>query len=317
MQNSNANAPHFDIIGGMSNFRKICVLMGGTSNEREVSLASGKNVAEALASLGKYEVTSVVLNENSLSSLPECDACFLALHGGWGENGGVQAMLDARKIPYPGPGAKSSRIAIDKIRSKMVLEFNGLPTAKWTLASHDTPESPMPLPVVVKPPADGSSVGISKVSTPEEWDAALKAAFAAQPGRNEVIVENFIAGREMTVGVLDGVPLPVVEICAKNGWYGYEEKYESDETAYPFPSDPFLAKVQQLAVDSYRALDCRGIVRVDFRIDDGANPFILELNTLPGMTEHSLVPKAAAKAGMSFPELCDRIISSAKFDPVK
>ena len=122
---------------------------------------------------------------------------------------------------------------------------------------------------------------------------------------------------EMTVGVLDGAPLPVVEICAKGGWYGYEEKYESDETSYPFPSDPFLAKVQQIAVDSYRALGCRGMVRIDFRIDGNGNPFVLELNTLPGMTEHSLVPKAAAKTGMTFPELCDRIVSSAKFDPVK
>ena len=296
-------------MSGMSKFKKICVLMGGTSNEREVSLVSGRNVAVALSSLGKYEVVPVVLDEDSLSTLPECDACFLA--------GGVQAMLDARKIPYTGPGAKSSRIAIDKIRSKMVLEFNGLPTAKWTLASPDTPESPLPLPVVVKPPSDGSSVGISKVSTPNEWNGALKAALAAQPGRNEVIVEDFIDGREMTVGVLDGIPFPVIEICAKNGWYGYEEKYESDETTYPFPSDPFLAKVQQLAVDSYRALDCRGMVRIDFRINRDGDPFILELNTLPGMTEHSLVPKAAAKMGLSFPELCDKIISSAKFDQVK
>ena len=301
----------------MSSFKKICVLMGGTSNEREVSLVSGKNVADALASLGKYDVIPVVLNENSLASLPECDACFLALHGGWGENGGVQAMLDARKIPYTGPGAKSSRIAIDKIRSKMVLEMNGLPTAKWTLASPDTPESPMPLPVVVKPPSDGSSVGISKVSKPEEWKGALEAALAAQPGRSEVIVEDFIDGREMTVGVLEGVPFPVVEICAKDGWYGYAEKYESDETRYPFPTDPFLAKVQQIAVDSYKALDCRGMVRIDFRIGKDDTPFVLELNTLPGMTEHSLVPKAAAKMGISFPELCDKILSSAKFDRMK
>ena len=311
-QNGNARRPYFGIMVGMSTFKKICVLMGGTSNEREVSLVSGKNVAEALTSLGKYEVVPVVLNEDSLSSLPECDACFLALHGGWGENGGVQAMLDARKIPYTGPGAKSSRIAIDKIRSKMVLEFNGLPTAKWTLASPDTPESPMPLPVVVKPPSDGSSVGISKVSTPEEWDGALKAALAAQPGRNEVIVEDFIAGREMTVGVLDGVPFPVVEICAKNGWYGYEEKYESDETTYPFPSDPFLAKVQQLAVDSYRALDCRGIVRIDFRIDKDNNPFILELNTLPGMTETSVFPAALAYAGYQISDWLPALVRLAK-----
>jgi D-alanine-D-alanine ligase len=298
----------------MSEFKKICVLMGGTSSEREVSLESGKNVVEALTSLGKYEVIPVVLNEDSLASLPECDVCFLALHGGWGENGGIQTMLDIRKIPYTGPGAKASNIAIDKIRSKMVLEFNGLPTANWTLATKDTTESPMPLPVVVKPPSDGSSVGISKVSSPEEWKDALAGAIAANTIRSEVIVEEYIEGREMTVAVLEGMPFPVVEICAKNGWYGYEEKYVSDETTYPFPTDSFLAKVQQLAVDSYRALNCRGLVRIDFRIDKDNNPFILELNTLPGMTAHSLAPKAAAKMGISFAELCDRILASAKYD---
>ena len=132
-----------------------------------------------------------------------------------------------------------------------------------------------------------------------------------------MLVEEFIPGREFTVAVVDGEAWPVLEIVAKGGWYGYEEKYVSDETTYPFPSDPFLAKVQQLAVDSYRAFDCRGMVRIDFRIDKDNNPFILELNTLPGMTEHSLVPKAAAKMGVSFPELCDRILSSAKFDRMK
>ena len=298
----------------MSSFKKICVLMGGTSNERDVSLVSGKNVAEALASLGKYEVVPVVLDEDSVDAVPACDACFLALHGGWGESGGVQAALDAKGIPYTGPGAKASRIAMDKVKTKMVLEMNGVPTAKWTLASPDTPASPLPLPVVVKPPCDGSSVGISKVTSPEAWKPALAAAFAAQHGGGEVMVEEFIDGREMTVAVLDGKPLPVIEICAKDGWYGYEEKYNSDETRYPFPDDPFLPLVQQTAVDAYRACGCRGVVRVDFRIDRKNRPFVLELNTLPGMTGHSLVPKAALESGIPFPALCDQMISSATFD---
>ena len=298
----------------MSSFKKICVLMGGTSNERDVSLVSGKNVVEALASLGKYEVIPLVLNEDSVEAIPACDACFLALHGGWGESGGVQAALDAKGIPYTGPGAKASQIAMDKVKTKMVLEMNGVPTAKWTLASPDTPAAPLPLPVVVKPPCDGSSVGISKVTAPGEWKPALDAAFAAQHGGGEVMVEAFIEGREMTVAVLDGKPLPVIEICAKGGWYGYEEKYNSDETRYPFPDDPFLPLVQQTAVDAYRACGCRGVVRVDFRIDRKDRPFVLELNTLPGMTGHSLVPKAACEAGISFPELCDKMVSAATFD---
>ena len=295
-------------------FKKICVLMGGTSNERDVSLVSGKNVVDALVSLNKYEVIPVVLDRDSVEDVPDCDVCFLALHGGWGESGGVQAALDKRKIPYTGPGAKASQIAMDKVKTKMVLEMKGVPTAKWTLASPGTEASPLPLPVVVKPPCDGSSVGISKVRAADEWKPALDAALAAQGGKGEVMVEAFIEGREMTVAVIDGAPLPVIEICAKGGWYGYDEKYNSDETRYPFPDDPFLPLVQQIAVDAYRACGCRGVTRVDFRIDAKNRPFVLELNTLPGMTGHSLVPKAAQQAGLSFPELCDRMIAAAKCD---
>ena len=295
-------------------FKKICVLMGGTSNERDVSLVSGKNVVDALVSLNKYDVIPVVLDRDSVEDVPDCDACFLALHGGWGESGGVQAALDKRKIPYTGPGAKASQIAMDKVKTKMVLEMNGVPTAKWTLASPGTEASPLPLPVVVKPPCDGSSVGISKVRAADEWKPALDAALAAQGGKGEVMVETFIEGREMTVAVIDGAPLPVIEICAKGGWYGYDEKYNSDETRYPFPDDPFLPLVQQIAVDAYRACGCRGVTRVDFRIDAKNRPFVLELNTLPGMTGHSLVPKAAQQAGIPFPELCDRMIAAAKCD---
>ena len=295
-------------------FKKICVLMGGTSNERDVSLVSGKNVVEALVSLNKYDVIPVVLDRDSVEDVPDCDACFLALHGGWGESGGVQAALDKRKIPYTGPGAKASQIAMDKVKTKMVLEMKGVPTAKWTLASPGTEASPLPLPVVVKPPCDGSSVGISKVRAADEWKPALDAALAAQGGKGEVMVETFIDGREMTVAVIDGAPLPVIEICAKGGWYGYDEKYNSDETRYPFPDDPFLPLVQQIAVDAYRACGCRGVTRVDFRIDAKNRPFVLELNTLPGMTGHSLVPKAAQQAGIPFPELCDRMIAAAKCD---
>ena len=169
--------------------------MGGTSSEREVSLVSGKNVAEALASLGKYEVVPVDLRSDSLDGLPDgVSRAYIALHGGWGENGGVQAALDARGIPYTGPGAMSSRVAMDKIKTKMVLEMKGVPTAAWSLASAGTQASPLPLPVVVKPPREGSSVGISKVSRPEEWAKALDVALAAQGGVGEVIVEEFIPG---------------------------------------------------------------------------------------------------------------------------
>lgn len=302
--------------------KKIAVLMGGTSSERAVSLVSGRNVAEALASLGKYEVSPVVLDTDSLDALPDgVDAAYIALHGGWGEDGGVQAALNARKIPYTGPGADASRIAMDKIKTKLVLEMKGVPTARWTLASKGAPTCPLPLPVVVKPPRDGSSVGISKVATPDEWPAALDAALAAQGGDGEVLVESFIPGREMTVGLIDGAPLPVLEIIAANGWYGYEEKYNSEATRYPFLADSALpadraleARLKEVAVQAYRALGCRGVTRVDFRVDPDGNIFVLELNTSPGFTSHSLVPKAGMRTGLTFAEVCDRILARAATD---
>lgn len=296
--------------------KKIAVLMGGKSNEREVSLESGRNVAEALASLGKYEVIPVVLDSDDLSALPEgVDAVYIALHGGWGENGGVQAALNAKKIPYTGPGSMSSRIAMDKIKSKMVLEMKNVPTAKWSLASPGTQASPLPLPVVVKPPSDGSSVGISKVSSPEQWPQALDAALAAQGGKGEILVEDFIPGREMTVGVIDGKALPVIEIVAKDGWYGFDEKYRSDETRYPFLEDAELAaRLQKTAVEAYEALSCRGVTRVDFRVSPVGRLYVLELNTSPGFTSHSLVPMAGMKTGLTFAEVCDKILSTADYD---
>ena len=290
--------------------------MGGTSNERKVSLESGKNVAKALASLGKYEVIPVILESDDLSALPEgVDAVYIALHGGWGGNGGVQAELNRRKIPYTGPGAMSSRIAMDKIKTKMVLELKGVPTAPWSLASKGTPSSPLPLPVVVKPPSDGSSVGISKVSSPEEWEGALEAALAAQGGKGEVLVEEFIPGREMTVGVINGEALPAIEIVAKNGWYGFDEKYVSSETRYPFLEEgELLEKLQKMAVEAYNAIGCRSVTRIDFRVSPVGRIYVLELNTSPGFTSHSLVPMAGMKTGLDFAGVCEKILSTADYD---
>ena len=289
--------------------------MGGKSSEREVSLNSGKNIAEALASLGTYEVFPIDLTDENLDKLPEgIDAAYIALHGGWGENGGVQAALDARKIHYTGPGVKASQIAMDKLKTKLVLEMKNVPSAKWDLAHPDTARSPLPLPVVVKPPCDGSSVGISKVSSEDDWPKALAAAFACQSADKPVLVEEFIPGREFTVAVVDGEAWPVIEIVAKGGWYGYEEKYTSEETKYPFLEDGELSqKLQKLAVEAYHAVGCRGVTRVDFRVSPLGRCYVLELNTSPGFTSHSLVPKAGMKTGLTFAQVCDRILQSAKY----
>lgn len=299
--------------------------MGGRSSEREVSLQSGRNVAEALASLGKYEVVPVDVTDDTLAALPrDVDAAYIALHGGWGENGGVQAALDALKIPYTGPGVQASQIAMDKVKTKMVLEMKNVPTAKWSLASPDTEKPPLPLPVVVKPPCDGSSVGISKVSTESDWPKARDLAFSAITSSSQVLkisepptvlVEEFIPGREFTVAVVDGKAWPVIEIVAKDGWYGYEEKYTSNETRYPFLEDGELSsKMQKIAVDAYRAVGCRGVTRVDFRVSPLGRCYVLELNTSPGFTAHSLVPKAGIKTGLTFAGVCDRILQSADYD---
>ena len=285
--------------------------MGGRSSEREVSLKSGTNVAEALKSLGKYDVVPVDVKDDTLDAMPkDVDAAYIALHGGWGENGGVQAALNALKIPYTGPGVLASQIAMDKVKTKMVLEMKNVPTAKWCLANPDTEKSPLPLPVVVKPPCDGSSVGISKVSSEDQWKPALKLA-----GSDPILVEEFIPGREFTVAVVDGEAWPVVEIVAKGGWYGYEEKYNSDETKYPFLEDGDLAlKMQKIAVDAYRAVGCRGVTRVDFRVSPLGRCYVLELNTSPGFTSHSLVPKSGMRTGLTFAGVCDRILQSADYD---
>ena len=291
--------------------KRIAVLMGGTSSEREISLLSGKNVADALSSLGKYEVIPVDITDNTLDAMPKnIDAAYIALHGGWGENGGVQAALNALKIPYTGPGVLASRIAMDKVKTKMVLEMRNVPTAKWGLANPDTEKSPLPLPVVVKPPCDGSSVGISKVSSEEQWKPALR-----QAGTDPILVEEFVPGREFTVAVVDGEAWPVIEIVAKGGWYGYEEKYNSNETKYPFLEDGELArKIQKIAVDAYKAVGCRGVTRVDLRVSPLGRCYVLELNTSPGITAHSLVPKSGIRTGLTFADVCDRILQSADCD---
>ena len=303
------------------NFRKIAVLMGGTSNEREVSLVSGANVAEALALLGCAEVVPVRLDEDSLSSLPDgVDACFIALHGGWGENGGVQRELDARGIPYTGPGAAACALAMDKIATKKVLEKAGVPTATWReVPFGDNAPNGLGFPVVVKAPRDGSSVGVYKCNDEAEYQKALADAWKidsdAFGGSGTAIAETFVDGREATVGVLGGKPLPAIEIVAANGWYGYDDKYNSNETRYPFiKGEPELeAELARIAIDAYRACGCRGVTRVDFRVDRSGRPLVLELNTSPGMTGHSLVPKAAAESGLDFPHLCAAILDEAAF----
>ena len=299
----------------MVSVKKVAVLMGGVSSEREVSLRSGRAVVKGLEAAG-YAVTPVVLEREAVEGLPAgIEAVFLALHGGYGENGGVQADLDRLGMPYTGAGSAASRLAMDKIATKRRLVERGVPTPEFAVLMPNEMESPLSLPVVVKPPCDGSSMGISRVLEAAAWAPALA---LARQFATDVLVERFIPGREMTVGVLGDQVLPVVEIRAADGWYGFDAKYVSGNTVYSFP-DPvaeagLLARCQALALATFRALNARGLGRIDFRVTETGEPFVLELNSLPGLTATSLMPKAAAAAGMSFSDLCARIMELADCD---
>lgn len=300
----------------MVKYMKAAVLMGGVSSEREVSLRSGDAVAKALREAGR-KVSEVVLDKASLDGVQlNCDAVFIALHGGYGENGGVQADLERLGIPYTGPGPAASRIAMDKILTKHALISAGIPTAGFNVVGqYDPPESvTLPFPVVVKPPRDGSSVGLTCPCDKAALPAALEKARGVDP---EVLVEEYIPGREWTVAVIGGEALPVIQISPKSGVYDYESKYTAGATVYEALDDTSLTlKCRDMALAACKAIGVRGISRVDFRVTDGGAPYVLEINTVPGFTATSLVPKAAAKAGWSFPETCARVLDLATLDNI-
>lgn len=337
--------------------------MGGTSAERDVSLASGLRVAEALRSRG-HDVTAIDTARGTLSdadermllgrpvvqreppsqaelrrmaketlpqmqrvlpSLAQADIVFLGLHGGAGEDGTIQALLDLAGIPYTGSGHLASALAMDKDLSKHLFARGDVRTAEWVMAlpewanakAKDAREKmadvihSLGLPVVVKPSKQGSTVGLSVVKEPENLAPAIAEAFQYD---DEVMIERFIPGRELTVGILGEDALPVGEIIPKHEIYDYECKYQAGMAVEEFPakiSSTLTATVQELARRAFGALKLRGYARIDFRMTDAGEFFCLEANTLPGMTQTSLIPQAAAAAGISFPELCERIVRLA------
>jgi D-alanine-D-alanine ligase len=307
---------------------KVAVLMGGSSAERPVSLMSGQGVMEALRSLG-VDAHAFDPAERGLHELkPEGFArCFIALHGRHGEDGTVQGALELLGIPYTGSGVMASAIALDKVMTKRVWQAQGLPTPRWQLlgASEQTREHSMRvpdelgLPLIVKPPREGSSIGVTKVKGYSQVADAV--ALAAQHD-SEVLCEEFIEGAELTCPVLgegeSAVALPVVRIVAPDGNYDFENKYYTDVTGYHVPSGlsaALEAEVQRLTLAAYRALGCRGWGRADLMLRErDQQPFLLEMNTSPGMTSHSLVPMSARAAGIDYPQLCLRVLASATLD---
>jgi D-alanine-D-alanine ligase len=290
----------------------ITVLAGGPGVEREVSLSSGRAVCDALRRVG-HRVELCDIGPTDLSALDRpADFVFIALHGEFGEDGALQAELDARGLRYSGTGAAASRLAMDKAESKQCFERAGVPTPPYELVTRAGLAglaTRIKLPVVVKPVSSGSSVDTSIARTPKALEEAANAVVAKY---GKALVEKYIAGPELTVGVLGDDALPVCEIRTQREFYDYQAKYLDDNTQYLFDLDlppELLVGVQRFSLAAHRALGCRVFSRVDCMVDAASmEPYFLEVNTIPGFTSHSLLPKAAARIGLTFDRLCQRIV---------
>ncbi|HSH54260.1 MAG TPA: D-alanine--D-alanine ligase [Methylotenera sp.] len=302
-----------------SKFGKVAVLMGGRSGEREVSLKSGGAVLSALQAQG-VDAVAFDPREKPLHDLESFDRVFINLHGRYGEDGCIQGALEMLQIPYTGSGVMASAIGMDKWRTKLLWRATNVVTPDFELVTADSDfdaiEKKLGLPLFVKPANEGSSLGISKVKQAGGLQAAYELAAKADP---LVIAEKFVGGGEYTVGVIDDgaggfKALPIIRIVPKNEFYDFEAKYLRDDTEYLCPcglSAEKEAQIQQEALLAFRAVGCKGWGRVDFLMDEAGNHYFLEVNTSPGMTDHSLVPMAAKAAGISFEELVVRILESA------
>lgn len=300
--------------------RRVGVLMGGLSAERDVSLDTGRGVYDALISRG-HDCVAIDWTEGS--SLPalladaKVDVVWNALHGTYGEDGAVQGLMQCLGISYTGSGILASSLAMDKVASKRIFESHEIGTPAWRLADDDETSAQvlarMPAPLVVKPANEGSSVGVTVVTDPAQLDDALA---LARRCHGPTLVETFIAGTEIQTGILDDQVLGSIDVRPAAGFYDYDAKYCRDDTQYLTPTlpDAILAKAEQAALDAHRALMCGSYSRVDMRVSDDGVAYVLEVNTLPGMTSHSLLPKIAANKGIDYASLCEKILFSANHE---
>jgi D-alanine-D-alanine ligase len=298
--------------------KKVAVLYGGRSTERDVSLRTGKGCAEALRSRG-YDVTLLDVDVEVAAKLRamRADVAFVSLHGRWGEDGSIQGLLESMDLPYTGSGVLASALGMDKVFSKLLFREHGLKVIEYRVFPHRDAERitvadlPFGLPAVVKPGNEGSSVGVHIVRDAGALPAAC--ADAAQY-KGEIIVERYVKGMEVNVAVLDGKALGAIEIVPSREFYDYVAKYTPGTTEYFYPArlpPEHTRRVCEAAEQAHLALGCDGVTRVDFIVTGDGTPFILEANTLPGMTATSLVPKIAAGNGISFADLCERLLDGA------
>lgn len=296
-------------------FGKVAVLMGGWSAERAVSLNSGRAVLDALLRQGVNALGIDVRRPAVIDELRQggFDRAFNILHGPGGEDGVIQGLLDVLGLPCTGSGVLASALAMDKLRSKQLLEGAGIPTPAWMILEADTEpglvEATLGLPVMVKPALEGSSIGMSKV---DDADALAVAYREAAAFAGEVLAERWVGGKEYTVAILGDAPLPVICLETPREFYDYEAKYQADDTRYLCPCglpEEEEQRLQRLALAAFHALGARGWGRVDILCDPDGTPWVIELNTVPGMTDHSLVPMAAQAAGIDFDELVVRILA--------
>jgi D-alanine-D-alanine ligase len=296
--------------------KKIAVLMGGPGSERDVSLATGRGVSKALRSLGA-EVVDVDVHDENFALPKDIDLAFITIHGTFGEDGQLQKILEERGVPYTGDGVDASLAAFDKILSKEKFREHNVVTPEWeVIEAGQRPTISTPL--VVKPARQGSTVGVVIVKNASELDAAL--AEAARYDR-KLLIEKFVSGRELTIGILGDQALPILEIIPKGGFYDFNNKYPflnpqaggGAEHVCPAKIDPAKTKqIQEQALRAFRALGLVVYSRVDVLLSEAGDPFVLEVNTIPGMTEASLLPEAAAAAGISYVDLCARIIALSR-----
>jgi D-alanine-D-alanine ligase len=302
---------------------KVAVLMGGMSAEREVSLETGRAIAGALRELG-YKVAEVDVDRNLPAALEreKPDAAFMALHGRGGEDGTVQGLLEIMRIPYTGCGVMASAVTMDKVTTKELLAYHGLPVIEDVVLEGGYSDDDLArvseslgYPVMVKPASEGSSIGVARVDEQDGLSGALDDVFERD---RRALIERFVEGRLLTVGILGDEPLvlPVLEIIPKQGFYDFEAKYRSGMTDYEVPArldDDVTSEAKRIALESFRHLCCEGISRIDLMLEEGTGKlYVLEVNTIPGMTATSLVPKAALAMGMSFEDVVAMVLDGAR-----